>query len=105
MHRIEVSRAEKRETTTSRAHQITWAWTYATLPYDEGYDAHIEAVTHEDIAGFLDRWVLARPFVLGAMASKKDIDAGLTRQRLERIVGMTSQPAPPAKAPKKAGAR
>ena len=108
VHRLEVGRAERRETTGEWAHAITGAWAISSLEYDAGYEAHIEAVTRDDLAGALDRWVLGKPFVLGAMAAKKDIDAGLTRERIERLVGISRAPAAPAaKAPKGAtgGAR
>jgi zinc protease len=97
-HRIEVGRAQGRETTNGRAHSITSAWAMSTLDYDAGYDENVKAVTRDGIAGFLDRWVLGKPFVFGAMASQKQLDAGLTEERLDKLVGI----APKAK---KGGAR
>jgi hypothetical protein len=48
----------------------------------------------------LHRWVLGKPFVLGAMASQKQLDAGLTREHLETLVGLKT-----AKTVKKEAAR
>ncbi len=101
-YRIEVGRAQSRETTGGRAHAITGAWASSSLDYDAGYEAKVRAVTRAGIAGFLDRWVLKRPFVLGAMASQRQIDAGLTEEHLGTLVGVTVPP--PAKAAK-GGAR
>jgi len=92
VHRIEVGRALSRETSGGRAHSITWAWTFSTLDYDAGYEANLEAVTRDSIAGVLDRWVLGKPFVLGAMASQKTLDAGLTEEHLGKLVGVTVKP-------------
>lgn len=101
-HRIEVARALDRETTDRRAHAITAAWASETLEYDAGYLDALKAVTRDGLAGVLDRWMLGKPFVMGAMASLKQIDAGLTEERLDKLVGVTPKPHAPAK---KGGAR
>jgi zinc protease len=88
VHRIVIQRAHERETTQSRAHALTWVWASASLEYDAGYEEHIGAVTRGDLSSFLRRWVLGKPFVLGAMASQKQLDAGLTRHRLEKLAGL-----------------
>ncbi|HEY8039419.1 MAG TPA: pitrilysin family protein [Polyangiaceae bacterium] len=88
VHRIEVNRMQERETTSGRAHAITWAWATSTLDYDATYEDRVRALTRSDLAGYLDRWVLGRPFVLGAMASQKQLDGGLTRQRVEKLIGI-----------------
>jgi zinc protease len=99
VHRLVVQRAHERETTQGRAHALTWTWASASLEYDATYEERIAGVTRDDLSGFLQRWVLGKPFVLGAMASRTQLDAGLTRQRLERLVGLR----PPSA--KKEGAR
>jgi len=88
-HRIAVGRALERETTLGRAHQLTFAWGMTTFDYDAGYEGAVTAVTRDGIAGALGRWVVGKPFVMGAMASLKQIDAGLTEERLDRLVGIT----------------
>jgi hypothetical protein len=45
-------------------------------------------VTRDDLFSYLRRWVLGKPFVLGAMAPQKQLDTGLTRQRLETLAGL-----------------
>jgi zinc protease len=96
-HRIEVGRALERETTLGRAHALTFAWGMTSFEYDDGYESALRAVTRDGIAGALDRWVLGKPFVMGAMASLEHIDAGLTEERLDKLVGVT--PRPSAKPP------
>jgi zinc protease len=96
-HRIEVARALDRETTERRAHAVTSAWASSSLEYDAGYMDALKAVTRDGLSGVLDRWMLGKPFVLGAMASLKQIDAGLTEERLAKLVGVTPTPHAPAK--------
>lgn len=104
VHRIVVGRALERETTEGRAHATTGAWATSSLEYDAGYEAALGAVTRKDLGAMLHRWVLGKPFVLGAMASQKSIDAGLTDVHLGSLVGVKVKPAPVA-APKKGGAK
>ncbi len=87
VHRIVVGRALQRETSGGRAHAITWAWATSSLDYDARYEERVAAVGRDGIAGYLDRWVLGKPFVLGAMASPKQLAAGLSEARLRKLVG------------------
>jgi zinc protease len=103
VHRIEVGRALSRETTSGRAHAITSAWAYTTLDYDAGYEDQVRAVTRDGIAKMLGKWVLGKPFVLGAMASQKMLDSGLTEEHLGKLVGVAVKPKPAAA--KKGGAQ
>jgi zinc protease len=89
--RVEVGRALERETTLGRAHALTFAWGMTSFEYDDGYEGAIRAMRPDGIAGALDRWVLGKPFVMGAMASLEHIDAGLTEERLDRLVGVTAR--------------
>jgi zinc protease len=94
-HRLAVQIMQQRETTNSRAHALTWAWAYASLDWYASYVDRAATTSHDDLARYLDRWVLGKPFVLGAMASQKQLDAGLTTARLARLAGIA--PAPPAR--------
>ena len=96
VHGYVVGRALSRETTGGRAHSVTGAWASSSLEYDAGYEDNLKVVTRDGIAGVLDRWVLGKPFVLGAMASQKVIDAGLTEERLGKLVGVTVKTKAPA---------
>ena len=96
-HRIEVDRAARHETTSGRAHAITSMWATASLDYDAHYEERVHAVTRQGIADYLNRWVLGKPFVFGAMASQKQLDAGLTEERLGKLVGVAVKPKAVAK--------
>jgi zinc protease len=88
VRRLVVARAHERETTQGRAHALTWAWASSSLEYDAIYEERIAGVTRDDLFSYLRRWVLGKPFVLGAMAPQKQLDTGLTRQRLETLAGL-----------------
>jgi zinc protease len=104
-HRIEVYRLAGRETTQGRAHAITGAWASESLDYDAHYDERVHAVTRQGIADYLNRWVIGKPFVFGAMAAQKQLDGGLDEARLGKIVGVAVKPKPKAVAAAKGGAR
>jgi zinc protease len=87
-HRYEVWLAEQRETTAGVAHTLTWMWASASLDYYASALDGVRAVTRTDIARVLDRWVLGKPFVFGAMASPKLIASGLDEARLRRDAGI-----------------
>jgi predicted Zn-dependent peptidase len=88
VHRLVVHRAHEEETTQGLAHAITQAWAVSSLEYDATYEDRIAEVTRDDLSRMLHRWVLGKPFVLGAMASPKLLGTGLTRQHLEALVGV-----------------
>jgi zinc protease len=88
VHRLVVRRAHEQETTQGRAHAITWAWAVSSLEYDASYEDRIAEVTRDDLSRVLHKWILGKPFVLGAMASPKLLGTGLTRQHLEALVGV-----------------
>jgi zinc protease len=87
VHRLVVRRAHEQETTQGRAHAITWAWAVSSLEYDASYEDRIAEVTRDDLSRVVHRWMLGKPFILGAMASPKLLGTGLTRQHLEMLVG------------------
>ena len=59
-----------------------------TLDYDASYVERVKGVKRADLARYLDTWILKKPFILGAMAAQKDIDAGLTREHMEALAGI-----------------
>ena len=75
-HRQAVHAAQARERTDGYAHLVTLTWANASLDYYLSYDDKAAAVTHDDVARYLDTWVLGRPFVFGAMASPALIKSG-----------------------------
>jgi zinc protease len=87
-YRVEIGRERERQTTSGRSHALTFAWAMATLDYDASYVDHVKALKRADLNRYLDTWVLKKPFVFGAMAAQKDIDAGLTKEHLEKLAGL-----------------
>ena len=59
----------------------------SSLEYDASYEDRIAEVTRDDLSRVVHRWMLGKPFILGAMASPKLLGTGLTRQHLEMLVG------------------
>ncbi len=90
VRRIVVGRALERETTSGRAHALTGAWATWSLEADARYEDDVRAVGQPALAAALDKWVLGKPFVFGAMASKKQLDAGLTVLRLSKLAGLSN---------------
>jgi zinc protease len=91
-HRAEVNLARQRERTSSYAHLLTFFWGYASLEYYATYPAKLRAVTEADIARFLHKYVLDKPFVLGAMASPERVAGGIDRKHLEALAGIRGAP-------------
>jgi zinc protease len=85
---IEVGLVKERERPSSYAHTITFWWASAGLDYYRGYVDHVKKVTRADIARYLDRFVLGKPFVFGAMVSPEMASKGLDRKHLEAIAGI-----------------
>ena len=85
---IQVHMAEARETTGGYAHSLTYFWTSATLDYYATYLDRVQAVTRDNLAQYLDGFILGKPFIFGAMASQKVIDGGLSKAHLEQVVGI-----------------
>jgi zinc protease len=102
--RAEVDQVRAREQPSELAHTLTFWWASASLDYYATYVENLRKATRADIARFLDRWVLGRPFVLGVMMSPETAKAGLDLASLEKLVGARPWKAAPgsgsAKAPK-----
>jgi predicted Zn-dependent peptidase len=79
---IEVGLIHERERPSSYAHTITFWWASAGLDYYRGYVDHVKKVTRADIARYLDKFVLGKPFVFGAMVSS---DALAPRRHRPRV--------------------
>jgi zinc protease len=99
---LEIQFVRERERPSSYAHGITFWWASAGLDYYRGYIDHAKKVTRADIARFLDRYVLGKPFVFGALVSPEMVKKGLDRGHFEELAGIPKTKAPPAKATKAA---
>jgi zinc protease len=105
-HSLEIDLARERERPSAYAHTITFWWASAGLDYYRGYIDHVKKVTRAEIAAYLDGYVLAKPYVFGAMLSPELLAKGFDRGHFEKLAGLP--PGKPAGKPivaKKKGAR
>lgn len=90
---LEVDQIKDREKPSSYASTLTFWWTSAGLDYYRGYIDNVKKVTRADVARFMDRFVLDKPFVLGVMLSPEMAKKGLDRAHFEAIAGIGKAPA------------
>jgi zinc protease len=104
VRRAEVDKARERERPSEFAHVLSGAWCVGGLDYYNGYVANLRRVGRPEIARFLDRFVLAQPFVLGVLLSPELRQRGLDPGHFEKLAGLAPAP-PPAPAKDAAGKR
>jgi zinc protease len=92
--RAEVEQVRNRETPSGLAHSLSFWWASASLDYYATYVDNLRKTGRPEIARYLHRWVLGKPFVLGAMMSPETAQGGLALASLEKLVG--AKPWPPA---------
>ncbi len=76
-----------REKTSSFAHTLTFWWATAGLDYYLDYIPSLQAVTRDDIARYVDQYIIDEPFVLGLLLSpeqREELD--LSEEELAEIV-------------------
>ena len=91
-HQLDVGQVKDREKPSSLAHTLTFWWTSAGLDYYVSYAANTAKVTREDIAAYLDAFVLAKPYVLGALVSPDVEKGGMNKDHLEKLLGIAAPP-------------
>lgn len=79
----------EREKLSSFIHVVSFWWATAGLDYYLNYVENLQKVTREDIARYVERYIIDKPFVLGVMANSQTISAlELTESSLrERFSG------------------
>jgi zinc protease len=87
-HRAEVDLATSREKTDDYAHLVTSLWATASLDYYYGYVDRLKKVTREDVAKYVETYVLQKPFVFSAMVSPKLASSGMNKAHFESLVGV-----------------
>jgi zinc protease len=87
-HRAEISFAERRESSDEYAHALTFWWASASLDYYDTYVDRMKGVTRPDLARYLARYVVGRPFVFSAMVSPKMAAGALNKAHFEALVGV-----------------
>jgi zinc protease len=86
--RVEIELAKRRETTESFAHDLTYAWTAASLDYYTTYLDRARAVTQGDIAKYMRSYFYGKPFLFSALVSPSVVKGGLTKAKLEQLAGI-----------------
>ena len=82
----EMDAVREREKPSELAHTLSFWWTSAGLDYYLGYVANLKKVSRPQMAAFLDRYVLGKPFVLSVMVSPEAAKGGLDLQHFEKLV-------------------
>jgi zinc protease len=85
---LDVQIARERERLSSYAHTLSFWWTSAGLDYYLHYVENLRRVTRDDIAKYLDRYVLGKPFVFGSMVSPDMTKAGFDKAHFEKLAGI-----------------
>ena len=81
-----------REKTSSFARTLTFWWAVAGLDYYLDYLPQLEAITREDIARYVETYILDQPFVLGVLLSPEQREElGLTEEELQSLVEAVQQ--------------
>ena len=76
-----------REKTSNFTRTLTFWWAIADLDYYLDFLPNIEAVTREDIARYVDEYIIDEPFVLGVLLSPEDREElGLTEEELLELI-------------------
>jgi zinc protease len=90
---LDVSITRERERLSSYAHTLSFWWTSAGLDYYLHYVEKLWAVTQADVAKYMDRYVLGKPFVFGSMVSPEMVKSGLDKAHFEKVAGLGTKPA------------
>lgn len=88
VRRAEVDQAREREAPSQLAHVLSNAFCVGGLAYYQGYVEGLRRVGRAEIARYLDRFVLGKPFVFGALVSPAMRQAGLDRAHFEAQLGL-----------------
>jgi len=94
VHSIEIDRVRERERMSAYAHLLTFWWTAASLDYYRGYVDNVKKATRADIAKYLKDYVLARPFVFGALVSPDLTTKGFNQAHFESLASLASSAKP-----------
>lgn len=89
---LEVSKLSEREKPSEYSHVLSFWWSSASLDYERTYLEEVRKVGEADLARFMNRWVLGKPVVLGAMGSPEMTKAGTSAESLGELIGLRPSP-------------
>jgi zinc protease len=88
-YRAEVDQARERETPSGLAHSLSFWWSSAGLDYYLHYVENMKQVKREQIARYVDSYIVGKPFVMGVMVSPEmKRDRGLDQAHFERLAAL-----------------
>jgi zinc protease len=96
---LEMHKALDRESTSGYAHLLTFYWSSTGLGYYQEYLPGLRAVTREDIAAFMRRYIYGKPFVFGALLSPDQQKLGLTESHFRKLLGLPASQTKGGRAP------
>lgn len=67
---LEVSAVYQRDKASKEIHSVSFWWAVAGLEYYRSYMDNLRAVSREDIINYVNRYLLDKPHVIGAMMSR-----------------------------------
>jgi zinc protease len=85
---FEMVAALERERPVDMAHDLTFWWAVAGMDYYDQRVRKVAAVSRDDIARYVDRYLLGQPYVLGVMLSPETIASGLDQAYFEAAIGI-----------------
>lgn len=71
-NRVEVGTVYEREQSRALAHTVGFWWAVAGIPYYKDYTANMQRATREDIAKFVQDYMISKPYVAGVLISPAD---------------------------------
>ncbi|MBL8742180.1 MAG: insulinase family protein, partial [Myxococcales bacterium] len=93
-HTIDVQTTKERERVSAFSHTLTFWWSSAGLDYYLGYVDKMKQVTRDDIARYLDTYVLGKKLVFGSLVSPQMVKNGFDKAHFEALVGLKPGPKP-----------
>ncbi len=87
-HTIDVQTTKERERVSAFAHTLTFWWSSAGLDYYLGYVDKMKKVTRDDIARYLETYVLDKKFVFGSLVSPDMVKGGFDKAHFEVLAGL-----------------
>ncbi|MEO1273488.1 MAG: hypothetical protein AAFX99_35840, partial [Myxococcota bacterium] len=83
---LAVSNLYDREKTSSFAHTVSFWWAVAGLDYYLGYIDNLKKVTRQDMARYVKRYILGKPYVMAIMINPETQKAiGLTEAKAKTM--------------------
>ena len=84
----EMNDMRSREKPSELTHLLSFWWTTSGLDYYVGYVPNLKKVTRPQIAAYLDKYMIGKPYVLAVLVSPEMAKSGLDQKHFEGLVGV-----------------